>query len=61
MAKKKQMWSIWCGSCDVTIHLDFETITSTDQGAVFYEDKTYGCAECHSACMKELVEVEDDG
>lgn len=57
--KKKQMWQAWCGSCDVTIHLDVESRCSMDQGAQFLIVPTVMCAKCQSACTVDLVEVED--
>ena len=63
MAKTKTVkkWEVWCGSCDVTIHLDVESRCSMDQGAQFIIRPTVECAKCQSVCMTSLVEVVDDG
>ncbi len=59
MAKKKKMWEVWCASCDVKVHLDIETVHSTDQGAMFYKQPDYRCGECFSHCVINQVEVDE--
>ena len=59
MPKLKKMWEVWCGSCDVKVHLDIETVHSTDQGAMFYKVPKYECGKCFSSCIVKLVEVEE--
>ena len=59
MAEKKMMWEVWCGSCDVTIHLDVESRCSMDQGAQFIIRPTIECAKCQSTCIITQVEVDE--
>jgi hypothetical protein len=59
--KKVKKWEVWCGSCDVAIHLDVESTCSTDQGAQFLIVPTVICAKCQSIGVANLVEVEVDG
>lgn len=61
MAKTKKMWEVWCAMCDAKVYLDIETITSTDQGAVFYKQPNYQCCKCYSVCVVKEVEVGEDG
>ena len=55
------IYEIPCGICETTVDVKAETITSTDQAAVFVIEPRIICAECKSVCMPSLVEKENVG
>ena len=55
MKKKELIWKFDCYFCKVSICIDTETVTSTDQSAVFIMKPTYYCGKCGDECSVKLV------
>ena len=43
--------------CETHVHVDADSIISTDQAAEFIPEPKYICGKCQSACVVELVEI----
>ena len=54
--KQKRSWKVSCMMCETSVHLELETIVSTDQGAEFLLRPDVLCAKCKSVCVLEMTE-----
>lgn len=58
--KVKRLWHVDCLMCGTTVNMEAETITSTNQGAVFIKRPDIICGECTSVCVVSLVREEKE-